>query len=92
MGLILRCADESAPPPRRVDLVLSCDGKHGLFQGDPPVRTFTEGGYVANRRAVTAAGWVITGMGKVLCPICAKRGIETDVPPKTKADMPRLPV
>lgn len=91
MGLLLRC-DDKAKPPRRVDLVLSCDGHHGLFQGDPPVRTFTEGYYTDNRRAASAAGWVITGMGKALCPVCAKRGIETDPVPKSKSDMLRLPV
>jgi hypothetical protein len=91
MGLILRC-DDNAKPPRRVDLVLSCDGHHGLFQGEVPIRIFTEGGYVANRHAATVAGWLITGMGRVLCPSCAKRPTESDPIPKTKADMPRLPV
>jgi hypothetical protein len=69
MGLILR-GDDNAPTPRRVDLVLSCDGKHGLFQGEKPIVTFSEGGYVANRRAAAAAGWVVTTMGKVFCPAC----------------------
>jgi hypothetical protein len=69
MALILRC-DELAPVPRRVDLVLSCDGTHGLFQGEKPVSTFSEGGYIENRRAAAAAGWVVTSMGKVYCPAC----------------------
>lgn len=92
MGLILR-SDETKPLPRRVDLVLSCDAKHGLFEGDPPTQTFTEGYYADNRRAATAAGWLVTGLGKVYCPACAKRPDKGAPPaPKTKADMVRLPV
>jgi hypothetical protein len=75
-------SDEEAPIPRRVDLVLSCDGTHGVFQGPAPIETFKEGGYIVNRRAATQAGWTVTALGRVFCPKCKgqARMIETAEP------------
>ena len=73
MALLLHTPNENVPTPKPVWLILSCDGKHGLFQGEKVTATFKEDGYIANRSAATAAGWVITDMGKVYCPICKGR-------------------
>lgn len=90
MGMIIRGTGETLP--KQVHLILTCDGRHGLFEGERVTQTFADDGYIAQRRACAEAGWVVTGHGRVLCPACAKRPTEAPEPPRTKADMPRLPV
>jgi hypothetical protein len=78
MGLLLRCPDDKAKPPRAVHLILTCDGRHGAFEGERLTQTFIENGYIAQRRAAMEAGWTITGVGLVICPRCKGRDGKDD--------------
>lgn len=66
MGLSLIGPDEG-PTPRPTALILKCDGDHGMFS---VVSEFHQYGYIAQRRSATAAGWRVTGDGKVYGPCC----------------------
>lgn len=73
MTLVLHCPDEAAPVPKPVQLILTCDGSHGLLEGFRAV--FEQDGYIANRKAASAAGWRFAGDGKVFGPCCSKRKV-----------------
>ena len=70
MTLLLFCPDESQPIPRQVVMELRCDGDHGLFPPQP-IR-FERDGYIAQRKAATLDGWVISAE-TVLCPECSRK-------------------
>lgn len=61
--------DESQPPPRPVNVVIICDGHHGLFP--PPRLEFAYDGRDHPWTIATRAGWTIVPE-RDLCPECRR--------------------
>lgn len=70
MSLRIFSVDETKQPPQDVWLELTCDGDHGFMPATSA--TFSQYGYITQRKAATAAGWRFTVDGKNFGPCCPK--------------------
>jgi hypothetical protein len=71
MGILIRAVDPRQPVPRDVEIILTCDGDHGLM---PPPR-----GRFEYYDGAMAAGWKETYRDDrrcFLCPACSGKPVK----------------